>query len=142
MTLLEEINKKCTPELVVSRNDVAIAAAVNAGRTRVAPRLGGIGAVLETLGPANGSAVLDALDAMRVTNSAIKWAWVLIDRGELDFGSPATRGMIDQLVASGSLPEAAAEALKALALVDDPVSVAAISDVLNEAEGRLTLEKL
>jgi len=117
MPLLEEIQSKCDAALIASRDHQAIANAVNVGRTKVSPRLGGIGLVLETLGPTDGAALLDQLEAMAPTNSAVKWAFVLINRGELDFGSAATRGMIDLL-----LPNGAGAALKAVAEVPDHIT--------------------
>jgi len=126
-TLLEEINTKCRSELIASGDHVAIAAAVNVGRTKVSPRLGGIGLVLNTLGPTDGAALLDNLELLSATNSAVKWAFVLINRGELDFGAPATRAMIDMLL---SVPVAAL--LKAVAEVPDMVSAQQVSDLLGK----------
>lgn len=94
----------------------AIAAALSHGRTRVVPKLGGVGMVMEALGPEVGAQVLDGLDAMKTTNSAVKWAWVLINRGELDFGSSATRAMITAL-----LDDPVRSAL--LAIAEEPVQV-------------------
>lgn len=125
MTLLEEIQSKCSPALIASRDYDAIAAAVNAGRTKVVPRLGGIGAVMETLGPVDGSALLDSLEGMIASVPAVKWAFSLVNRGELDFGSPATRVMIDQLV-----PSPAKELLLAVAEVPDPVSAHDVENVI------------
>lgn len=115
--MLKEIQSKCSAELIASRDHDAIAAVVNVGRTKVVQTLGGIGTVLETLGPISGAELLDNLEAMSSTNSAVKWAFVLINRGELDFGSPATRLMIDQLI-----PGAVGEALKAVAEQPDSVT--------------------
>ena len=64
MTLLDEIKAKCSPELLAGQDADAIAAAVNVGRTRIVPSLGGIGAVMETLGAVDGPLVLDALDSL------------------------------------------------------------------------------
>ena len=122
MTLISEIKAKCSPELLASRDADAIAAAVNVGRTRVAPRLGGIGAVMETLGAVDGPLVLDALDAIKGTVLAVKWGWVLLERGELDFGSTVTRQLIDGLVMGGVMTEAQGLAIKALAEQPDPVT--------------------
>lgn len=127
MSLLTELQAKCSPELLASRDDVAIAAAASVGRTKIVQKLGGIGLVLETLGPTGGAALLDDLEAQAASVPALKWAWVLINRGELDFGSAATRGMIEALV-----PSPAKEALLAVAQVDDPVSVNEVSDCLNK----------
>ena len=117
MTLLEEIQAKCSPELIASKEHGAIAEAVSAGRTKVVEHLGGIGTVLAHLGPTEGAALLDGLESMAATNSAVKWAFVMINAGTLDFGSPATRAMITQLV-----PSPAKEALLAVAEVPAPVS--------------------
>lgn len=126
MSLLAEIQAKCSPELIASRNYDAIAAAVNVGRTKIVSRLGGIGLVLETLGPTDGAALLDALEAQAASVPALKWAFVLINRGELDFGSPATRAMIDVLV-----PGAVGEALKAVAVQADPVTAIEVATALD-----------
>lgn len=92
------------PTLVTLRdagNFAAIAAALPAERVPQTT-LGGVGAVLEALGPVAGAEVLDSLDTLKASNGAVKWAWVLINRGELDFGSPSTRGMIAQLSIAGA----------------------------------------
>ncbi len=130
MITLADIKAKCSPELLASHNYQAIADAFNVGRTKVVTKLGGIGTVLETLGPVDGAALLDQLEAMAATNSAVKWAFVLINRGELDFGSPATRAMIDQL-----LPADAGAALKAVAQVPDPVTSGECEIAMKNADG-------
>lgn len=129
MTLLDEINEKCSPELIASREHGAIAAAVSAGRVRISQRMGGIGTVLETLGPDAGAALLDELEAQAASIPALKWAWVLINRGELDFGSPATRSMIEMLV-----PSPAKEALMAVAESADPVSAYRVATAMTGGE--------
>lgn len=121
MTLLDEIKAKCSPELLASCEHGEIAALVSEGRTRVVPRLGGIGAVIETLGVVDGPAVLDALDSLRSSNPAVRWGWVLLERAELDFGSQVTRQMLDSLAAGGAMTAAQADKLKALAVVPAPV---------------------
>lgn len=125
MTLLAEIQSKCSLELIASRDHAAIADVVNAGRSKIVQRLGGIGLVLETLGPEDGAALLDALEAQAASVPALKWAFVLLNRGELDFGSAATRGMIDILI-----PEPARAALK---------DVAVVPDLINEFDVRCAL---
>ena len=118
------------PALLASRDYQAIADALNAGRVKVVPRLGGIGLVLETLGPEAGAALLDALEAQAATVPALKWAWVLVNRGELDFGSPATRSMITALVS-----EPARASLLAVAEVPDPVTAAAVEVAVKNDDG-------
>lgn len=134
MTLLEQI-QSLDPALVSSRDDAAIAAALSVGRVKVQPKIGGIGLVLETLGPDNGAELLDSLQVMSATIPALKWAWYLIERGELDFGSPATRGMIDVLVDNGAINESVGAALKAVAEVPDPVSVYDVQVALYNDDG-------
>ena len=109
--------------LVAARDSEGVAAAISAGRVKIVSRPIGIGSVLDVLGPANGAALLDALDALRSQVSAIKWAWVLLERGELDVGLASTRGQIDALTGDG-LPftAEAAGAIQALAEVPAPVS--------------------
>lgn len=132
MSLLDEIIAKCPPELLASRDHGPIAAAVSEGRTRIISRLGGIGAIIETLGPVDGPALLDALEALKESNPAVKWGWVLIERGELDFGSAVTRGLIQSMAQAGVMSQESAQALLDLALVPDPVGV---SDVIQAMEG-------
>ena len=132
MTLLDEIKAKCPPDLLASRDADAIAEVVNVGRTRVAPRLGGIGAVMETLGSVDGPLVLDALDLLKGTVPAVKWGWVLLERGELDFGSTVTRQLIDILTAGGVMTAEQAGKLKALAVVPAEVTT---QDVIAAMEG-------
>lgn len=115
MTLLEEIMAGGFD--LVHRDDGAIAQALSVGRTKVITKLGGVGLIMEALGPQIGAALLDQLETQAQTNSAVKWAFVLINRGELDFGSPATRTMIDQLV-----PEPSRSVLKNVAVVPDVVT--------------------
>jgi hypothetical protein len=127
-----------SPELTALIPDTqAIADALSVGRVRVAQKIGGVGLVLETLGPDAGSALLDGLDALKAVSSPVKWAWVLIDRGELDFGSPATRGMIQQLAVGGAIPEEAAAALLAIAEVPDPISERDVVIALYNDDGSL-----
>mgnify|MGYP003528337098 FL=1 len=127
--LIDDIKAKC-PEALASKDPQVIADAFNVGRVRVVTKLGGIGTVLETLGPINGAAVLDNLEAMAATNSAVKWAFVLINRGELDFGSSATRSMMDLL-----LPAEVAAALKSIAEVPDPITELDVRKTLWDESG-------
>lgn len=115
----------------------AIADALSAGCTRVATRIGGIGTVLEALGPVDGATLLDTLDLLRATSSPVKWAWYLIERGELDFGSVATRGMIQQLQIGGVLTAPQASSLLALAEVPDPVDEYTVRRAIYADDGSL-----
>lgn len=112
------------------RDDAGIAAALSVGRTRIESTFIGVGRVMDCLGPTEGAAVLDALDALRTTVSPVKWAWLLLERGELDVGLPSVRAQIDALVPA-VMTAAQAEVLKAFALRPDPVPVNAVSEALN-----------
>lgn len=132
MSLLDEIKAKCPPGLVASGQHGEIAALVSKDRTTIVTRLGGIGVVMETLGPVDGPALLDALEGLKASIPAVKWGWYLIERGELDFGSQVTRGMIDMLEGSGAVTAEVAAALRNVAVIPDPVSV---QDVVQAMEG-------
>lgn len=135
MMLLEEIQAKIAPAILASKDLQAITDALNVGRTRVAQKLGGIGLVLETLGPTDGASLLDSLQALSASVPPLRWAFTLIDRGELDFGSVATRGMIDTLVAQGAITAPLGAALKAAAEVPDPASLHDVTVALIDDNG-------
>lgn len=135
MTLLEEIQTKVAPATLASKDLQAITDALNVGRTKVQTKLGGIGLTLETLGPVDGASLLDTLQSLTASVPALRWAFMLIDRGELDFGSAATRGMIDMLVGQGAITPAHGAALKATAEVPDPASLHDITVALIDDTG-------
>lgn len=72
--------------------------------------------VMAELGPDVGASILDKLEVVSSTVSAVKWAMYGIksDSG-IDVGHPATRSKIDALVASGVLTAAEGAQLKSLA---------------------------
>lgn len=113
------------------RDDGAIAAALSTGRTKIVSRLIGFGTILDALGPAQGAAVLDALEAIGAQVSAVKWGMRLLEASNLDIGLPSVRGQIDALVGV-ALTEEQAATLKALAVQADPVSS---TDVARALEG-------
>ena len=125
MTLLAEIQAAFPALTAANRDDGAIATALSAGRTKVDTRMCSIGTVLNALGPTSGAALLDSLQSMATTNSAVKWALVMVEAGTLDLGLDSTRSMITALV-----PEPAKSILLNLAVVPDPVSVDDVSKAL------------
>lgn len=130
MITLAEI-RAAFPDLTpYTRDDAAIAATLSVGRTRLVSRMIGIGTVLDTLGPEAGAAALDTLDALRATNRPLAWAWVLLERGDLDIGMASTRAQLQALATAGVLQQAQADALLSLAVVADPVSPSEVSAVL------------
>ena len=135
MTLLDEIKAKCSPKLLASRDYDLIAETVSAGRKAVVKSLHGIGSVIEFLGLEDGPSVLNSLDQLRSVNQAVKWGWILLEKGELDFGSDTTRLMIDSLVLSSVLTAEQSSLLKSLAERDNPVSEFEIRKALWSDEG-------
>lgn len=129
MTLLDEIQAKSSTALLAAHDYQAIADVVNVGRVKLVERLGGIGTIMNALGPDGGAALLDQLETVATTSSAVKWGMKLIIDGTFDFGLQSSRSMIDQLV-----PEPARSALKALAEVPDPVSALRIATVMTGGE--------
>lgn len=132
---LIEAREAIDPEfatLVATRNDTAIAEALSEGRTRIESYIGGIGTILNVLGPEQGAIVLDTLNAIKETNRAVFWGWILLEAGELDFGLASTRGMIDALVLAGAISPENGEAIKAVAEVPDTISINLLSNVLSE----------
>lgn len=92
----------------------ALAASLSQGRTQTVSAFVGVGRVMDCLGPTEGAAVLDALDGLRAVSSPVKWAWLLLERGELDVGLQSVRSQIDALTPAVFTPAQAA-AIKALA---------------------------
>ena len=115
---------------LANRDDVAIAAALSVGRTKLVETRIGYGAVLSVLGADAGAAVLDALEQLAAVSPPIKWAMRLLSNDRLDVGNQETRAQIDKLVAGGAMTQEQATAIKKLAVVDDIVSPQEVSDVL------------
>lgn len=125
------------PELrALVPNTTALAERLSAGRVRLETRMVNVGTVLDTLGPSEGAAVLDALDALRGTVSAVRWAFILLERNELDVSLNSVRGQIDALTGVVFSPAAAA-ALKRLAERPDPVSEFEVRSAIYADDGGL-----
>ncbi len=137
MITLAEIQAACSPELLASRDYTAIAAAVNAGRTKIVPRLIGFGRVLDTLGDDAGAAVLDAIESLRSSVPKLKYVWILLEKGELDVGMESVRTGLDQLAAGGVMSIAQVALLKSLAEVPAPVTAAECEVALKNDDGTL-----
>lgn len=127
MSLLDEINAKCSPELLASREHGEIARVVSEGRTKPSTREIGNGTILETIGLQYGNAMLD------VIYSAPDFRHVkpLLEQGRLIVGSPLVVATIQGMV-PGVMPQAVADRLLALAVEPAPVSV---QDVIQAMEG-------
>lgn len=122
MTLLEEIQTKCPPELIAAREHGQIATLVSVGRTRQSALTIGNGAVLEALGLDAGNAFLDVIYA----NPAFRHIRPLLEQGRLIAGAQIVRTAIQGMVPAGVLTQAQADKLLALGVEPDPVSVQAV----------------
>jgi hypothetical protein len=125
-------------QFLINRNDVQIAIILSVGRTKLTQKLIGRGDVLNTIGFSSGNAVLDEID----TNPIYRHIRPELDRSDLDISTPLARQTIDSIASNAlviGFAEAQADAIKALALVHDPLDFNKVSDALNIAEGRGTL---
>lgn len=89
---------------------VEIAALLNIPKTVLVETQIGFGMIMNTLGTAEGAALLDQMEALALENSTVKWGMRLLANAQLDVGLASTRAMLDAL-----LPAPYATALKALA---------------------------
>lgn len=124
--------------LLPERNDVAIAAILSTGRVKTQPTPIGIGTVLAVMAPSGGE-FLNALESMGVTDANVKWALKMIEQSTFDVGHPVTRAQLEAFAIAAPAMASAVGALLAVAEVSDPIHYNAVSDMLNIAEGRVTL---
>lgn len=119
--------------LVQARNDVAIAAALSVGRTKLVPTEIGAGTILAALGE-GGGAFLDALVEIGESNRNVYWTMDLIRQGRLRIDLPATRAGMHGLAAAAPSLAPAVTALLTLGYESDPIDVGAVSAALNSRE--------
>lgn len=129
MTLIEEIQAKCSADLIASRNYDAIAAAVNIGRKRPKKTALGEGGIIAAIGDLDaGNAFLDVVDSAAPYRHIKK----VIARGDFDIGEPMAQAGVQQMVGAGVLTQAQADALCALGYEPDPVSSQQVSDAMGK----------
>lgn len=126
MSLLDEIQAKCPPELIAAKEHGQIAALVSAGRTRPSAREIGNGTILETIGLQYGNAMLDVI----YNDANFRHVKPLLEQGRLIVGSPLVVQTINGMVAGGVIPSAAGDALLALTVEPAPVSVQEVIEVM------------
>jgi hypothetical protein len=131
MTLLEEIQAKCGPALLASRDFDAIAAAVSIGRTKQSAREIGNGTILEVLGLTVGNALLDVIN----TVPDFRYVKPLVEQGRLTVGSPLVQATVQALVPMGVLTQPQADALCALGFDPDPVTALQVNQALVSDDG-------
>ena len=117
-TLLEEIQAKCSPELLATRDHDAIAAQVNIGRIRPSSLEIGNGTVLETIGLTAGNALLDAIH----NGPDFRHVRPLLEQGRLKAASPLIAGALAGLVQANVIEQEHADALLALGTEPNPVT--------------------
>jgi hypothetical protein len=130
MTLLDEIQTKCDPALIASRDFDAIAAAVSVGRVKPSTREIGNGTILEVLGLSVGNALLDVVN----TVSDFRYVKPLVEQGRLTIGSPLVQSTVQSLVPMGVLTQAQADALCALGFDADHVTAARVANAMTGGE--------
>ena len=118
MALKDEILAKCSPDLIASRDESAIAAAVSAGRTAPNTLEIGKGTIIETIGIAEANTFLDVID----NAPDFRHIKQLVLDGRLKIGSPLVQANVQAMVAAGKLTQAHADALCALGVSPAPVS--------------------
>ena len=131
MTLLAEIQAKCGPALLASRDFDAIAAFVSAGRTKPSTREIGNGTILEVLGLETGNALLDVINNV----PDFRHVKPLVEQGRLTVGSPLVQSTVQALVPMGVLAQPQADALCALGLDPDPVTASQVNQALVADDG-------
>lgn len=132
---LAEILTRVSAPVLATQNPEQISIAASVGRICVVSRLGGIGTILDTLGPIDGSIVLDRLTALATTTSSVKWAMVLVNAGELDFGSAGLRAELDVLATNNVITVDQAARLKSVAERPDPITEFDVRVALWAADG-------
>jgi len=129
MTLLEEIQAKCSPELIAAQEHGQIAAIVSVGRTRPSGKEVGIGTILETMGLGAGNAMLDAIYG----DQMFRYVKPLLEQGRLIVSSPLVAATLQGLVQANVIQQADADKLLALATVPSPVSTDQVIQALKGA---------
>lgn len=129
--------------LLPDRMDTQIADILSVGRVRTKETLIGERTLFRAMGMAQAATFLGTIRNIAAGESelavplsyAVKW----LDADKLDVGDAQVIAQIGILTAIGVLSPAQASVIKALAETPDPVSVSAVSDALNVAEGRMSL---
>ena len=136
MTLLEEIQAKCSAELIASLDHDAIAAVVNAGRTKTDKvAIADVQAYLQTQGLWWAIKAVAANEAHPAQSAAIAVLDVANARyNNIDMTLPIVAQMLGGLVATSVITQGNMDALTGMGVVDDHLSPARIANILNRGE--------
>lgn len=132
MTLLAEIQTKCTPALIASRDEAAIAATVSIGRTKLARvPIADLQDYLQTRGLWWAIKTVAANTAHVANASAVAVMDVANARyTNIDMTFAIVGQMLGGLVAAGIITQADMDAMKAKGTVPDPVSAHDVAQAL------------
>lgn len=126
MSLLAEIQAKCSIAMLANRDDGAIAALVSAGRTKLSKTSVGEGGIIAAIGDLTaGNNFLD------IVNSAADYRHIkkVISRGDFDLGEAMAQIAVQSLVPA-VISQDQANRLKALGIVPNPVTAQDVSKAL------------
>jgi hypothetical protein len=129
MTLLEEIQAKCTPEQIAEGNYHIIADIVNVGRVKPNKVEIGNGTILEVFGLTLGTQVLDAV----YNTPAFKYVIPLLEQGRLQIGSDVAQAAVQSMV-SALLTQEQADKLKNLGFDANPTNWQACNQAVDEGK--------
>lgn len=118
MTLLQEIQSKCSAEQIAARDFDGIAAAVNVGRVRVGARIDAV-ALMARLTNEEAATVFTTMRTVAAQNVLVDEALQQIRTTGLDVSHVNAQAMIDQMFS-----EPLASKLKGLGFEPDPVTAA------------------
>lgn len=124
MSLRDEI-LALDPALITSRDHGAMAKVLSMGRKHLVYTEIGKGKIIGAIGLAAANNVLDVID----TVPDYRHVKQLVENGWLDIGSPLARASIDAMVPA-IITQAQADAIKALAEVDAPVSALDVAQTI------------
>lgn len=126
MSLYDEIQQKCSPELIASRDFNAIANQVNIGRKKDTNKLIGDGEILDLLDMSVANNFLDAI----YNNTEFRYAKKLLDNGALNTSSGKVRSIVPAYVPA-ILTQQEADLLLALGYEDDFVTAEQIASSID-----------
>jgi hypothetical protein len=124
------------PGILVERLNDVTAGSGTVNQTRMI----GIGTVLDALGPEAGAQVLNAVEALKNTNMVVKWAWYLLEQGNLDVGLASTQQQLDVLAQANAMTQQQADILKNLGKRPASRAEVLFGQPVTEADVRAALE--
>ena len=132
MTLLAEIQAKCSPALIASRDEAAIAAVVNVGRSKLSRvPIADLQDYLQTHGLWWAIKTVAANTAHAANAAAVATMDVAGARyNNIDMAFPIVGQMLSGLVAAGVILQTDMDALIAKGTVPDPVSAHDVAQAL------------